>query len=139
MSNKGRQVFSLLVLYWLHRIKVKILHAIPDAVKDRKEKNHAKYKAKLKREDMERSVKNWDTSAGTSVVSTFRNCPKFNGDLAINIIFDGPPGPESGRFVEVETDNGKSIDIGEWIKRPDGLWALRITQLPRAAGKEPKT
>lgn len=28
MSNKGRQVFSLLVLYWWHRIKVKILHAI---------------------------------------------------------------------------------------------------------------
>jgi hypothetical protein len=47
----------------------------------------------------------------------------------INIIFDGPPGPESGRFVEVETDDGKSIKTGEWIKRSDGLWALRITSL----------
>ena len=45
---------------------------------------------------------------------------------AINIVFDGPPGPEAGRFVEVETDDGKSINAGEWIKRPDGLWALRI-------------
>jgi len=50
----------------------------------------------------------------------------------INIIFDGPPGPESGKFVEVETDDGKSINAGEWIKREDGFWSLRITQLPEA-------
>lgn len=49
---------------------------------------------------------------------------------AINIIFDGPPGHDAGRFVEVETDDGRSINAGEWIKRPDGLWALRITHLP---------
>ena len=49
---------------------------------------------------------------------------------AINIIFDGPPSRESGRFVEVEDDAGRSICAGEWIKRPDGLWALRITELP---------
>ena len=46
---------------------------------------------------------------------------------AINVIFDGPPSHDSGRFVEVETDDGKSIGVGEWIERPDGLWALRIT------------
>jgi hypothetical protein len=49
---------------------------------------------------------------------------------AINIIFDGPPGPEAGRFVEVETDDGKSINAGQWSQRPDGLWALRIIALP---------
>ena len=49
----------------------------------------------------------------------------------INIIFDGPPGPTPGRFLEVETDDGKSINIGEWIEREDGLWALRITELPK--------
>ena len=49
---------------------------------------------------------------------------------AINIIFDGPPSHESGRFVEVETDDGKPINAGKWIERPDGLWALRITELP---------
>ncbi len=49
----------------------------------------------------------------------------------INIIFDGPPSHESGRFVDVETDDGKSIDVGEWIERRDGLWTLRITSLPK--------
>jgi len=48
----------------------------------------------------------------------------------INIIFDGPPGSYAGRFVEVETDDGKSINVGEWIERKDGFWALRITELP---------
>lgn len=48
----------------------------------------------------------------------------------INIIFDGPPSHDGGRFVEVETDEGKSINAGEWIERPDGFWALRITELP---------
>ncbi|MCH8233144.1 MAG: hypothetical protein IIB82_10955, partial [Bacteroidetes bacterium] len=52
-------------------------------------------------------------------------------NVPINIIFDGPPNHESGRFVEVETDDGKSINAGKWTERPDGLWALRITELPR--------
>lgn len=50
--------------------------------------------------------------------------------MPINIIFDGPPGAVAGRFVEVETDDGRSINAGEWIERTDGLWALRITNLP---------
>lgn len=49
---------------------------------------------------------------------------------AINIIFDGPPSHESGRFVEVENDAGEGIHAGEWIERANGLWALRITELP---------
>ena len=48
----------------------------------------------------------------------------------INIIFDGPPDHDAGRFVEVETDDGRSINAGEWIDRDDGLWALRIIALP---------
>ncbi len=44
----------------------------------------------------------------------------------IDIVFDGPPGPIAGRFVEVEDADGKSIRVGEWIERPDGTWALRI-------------
>jgi hypothetical protein len=43
----------------------------------------------------------------------------------IDIVFDGPPGHESGRFVEVERD-GKSISLGEWQQRSDGYWVLRI-------------
>ncbi len=45
----------------------------------------------------------------------------------INIIFDDPPGPQGGRFIEVERDDGTSIRIGEWIQREDGKWALRIS------------
>ena len=50
----------------------------------------------------------------------------------IDIVFDGPPGPEAGRFVEVENSEGRSISIGEWIKRPDGFWALRFPANLRA-------
>jgi hypothetical protein len=45
---------------------------------------------------------------------------------AINVVFDGPPAPEAGRFVEVEDDDGRNLSIGEWVRRDDGLWALRI-------------
>jgi len=44
----------------------------------------------------------------------------------IDIVFDGPPGPEAGRFVEVENDKGESIRFGHWVKREDGFWALRV-------------
>lgn len=44
----------------------------------------------------------------------------------IDIVFDGPPGPEAGRFVEVENKAGASIGVGHWIERGDGMWALRI-------------
>ena len=44
----------------------------------------------------------------------------------VDIVFDAPPGPTAGRFVEVEDENGASINLGEWIERDDGYWALRI-------------
>ena len=47
----------------------------------------------------------------------------------VDIVFDGPPGPESGRFVEVESPPGKSIKFGEWLQRDDGYWVLRINAL----------
>jgi hypothetical protein len=46
----------------------------------------------------------------------------------LDVVFDGPPGPESGRFVEVEVE-GKSISLGTWVERPDKLWALQISTL----------
>jgi len=49
-------------------------------------------------------------------------------DQYIDVVFDGPPGPEPGRFVEVEDAKGNSIRVGEWIERDDGAWALRITR-----------
>ena len=45
----------------------------------------------------------------------------------VDIVFDGPPAPESGRFIEVEDHTGKSIKFGEWVKRDDGYWVLRIS------------
>jgi len=47
----------------------------------------------------------------------------------IDIVFDGPPGPEAGRFVEVEDGNGNSIRAGTWIQRPDRYWVLRLNRL----------
>jgi hypothetical protein len=44
----------------------------------------------------------------------------------IDIVFDGPPGPESGRFVEVEDAEGRSINLGDWEPLAKGLFALRI-------------
>lgn len=44
----------------------------------------------------------------------------------VDIVFDGPPGPKSGRFVEVENAQGQSVRIGEWVARPRDQWALRI-------------
>ncbi len=55
----------------------------------------------------------------------------MNGSVqAINIVFDGPPAPEGGRFVEVGTDDGHSISIGQWLERSDGYCALRIGNVP---------
>lgn len=52
-------------------------------------------------------------------------------DTYIDIVFDGPPAHESGRFIEVENNEGASIRVGEWLERADGLWVLRIPQGPK--------
>lgn len=44
----------------------------------------------------------------------------------VHVVFDGPPGHESGRFVECEAPDGRSINAGEWHERADGFWELRI-------------
>lgn len=40
------------------------------------------------------------------------------------VVFDGPPGPESGRFIEVEDHNGKSVGAPQWHMEDGGQWAL---------------
>lgn len=47
--------------------------------------------------------------------------------MTIKIVFDNPPSPGGARFVEVEDADGKSIDPGEWVKRPDGMVELVLT------------
>jgi len=44
----------------------------------------------------------------------------------LHFVFDGPPGPECGRFVECETPDGHSVNAGEWHERADGYWELRV-------------
>ena len=48
------------------------------------------------------------------------------GTRVIHVVFDGPPEHEVGRFVEVETPDGKGVKVGEWVQRPDGYWALEV-------------
>jgi hypothetical protein len=47
------------------------------------------------------------------------------GSTQVDIVLDGPPDltAGSGRFVEVEADDGHSIAIGAWTQRPDGYWS----------------
>ena len=44
----------------------------------------------------------------------------------IDIVFDGPPSHQSGRFVEVENAHGHGMAFGTWVLRTDGFWVLRI-------------
>ena len=47
-------------------------------------------------------------------------------------MFTGPPGGADDPpavFVELEDDQGRSIDLGEWVERDDGAWALRLPAL----------
>lgn len=49
----------------------------------------------------------------------------------LDIVLDGPPGAEAGRFVEAEID-GRSVNAGEWEEQParyggtGSVWLLRI-------------
>src|SRR3990167_6573733 len=47
------------------------------------------------------------------------------------IRFDGPPGPESGRFVECETLDDKGSSAGTWVQ--DGDYWLLVIQPPNSA------
>jgi hypothetical protein len=57
-----------------------------------------------------------------------RVAPLFVEQREIDVLFDGPPGPEAGRFVEVEeAATGRSISFGNWIPPSvDGYWRLRF-------------
>jgi hypothetical protein len=55
----------------------------------------------------------------------------------IDIVFDGPPSHESGRFVEVENEDRQSINVGTWIAptptndpQGTGFWRLRLKVRP---------
>lgn len=49
--------------------------------------------------------------------------------MDIDIVFDGPPGRQAPRFVEVEDAQGNSMSIGHWVRRADGYWVLRLSNM----------
>jgi len=64
-------------------------------------------------------------------VDVHRNPPPVL-DQFVDIVFDGPPSAEAGRFVEVEDHTGASVNYGTWVQREDGYWALRIQRVEMA-------
>ena len=46
----------------------------------------------------------------------------------VDIVFDGQPGPMGPVFVETEDEHGNSISLGDWVKREDDYWVLRVGQ-----------
>lgn len=52
----------------------------------------------------------------------------------VDVVFDGGPGPDGGRFVECEDPQGRSVFAGRWLKQAGSeFWALRIALRPRRA------
>jgi hypothetical protein len=53
----------------------------------------------------------------------------------VDVVFDGTPGPEAPRFIEVEDPDRRSIRVGEWVERDDGAGAAHparpLTRLRR--------
>lgn len=50
----------------------------------------------------------------------------------VEIVFDGPPDHQAGRFVEVEQD-GESFSFGTWREHADGKWSLDLPSEVRVA------
>lgn len=44
----------------------------------------------------------------------------------LRIVCSDPPDHINPEFIEVEDENGKSVDAGLWGMRKDGLWELVI-------------
>ena len=44
----------------------------------------------------------------------------------LHFLFSGEFGTPGLTFVEIETSGGQSVRVGDWFRRPDGLWALRV-------------
>ena len=56
----------------------------------------------------------------------YDGCSSMFDTKFFDIVFDGPPSHEAGRFVETEDSNRRSVCLGEWVERDDGYWVLRI-------------
>jgi hypothetical protein len=50
---------------------------------------------------------------------------RIGGHIDFVVTEGGRPGPQS-TFVELEDAAGHSAEVGEWVERREGEWALRI-------------
>ena len=60
-------------------------------------------------------------------VAMARGAPDRAPEGGLFVVFDGPPGHESGRFIEVEDAEGKGLrepSGAEWKQCEDGYWML---------------
>ncbi len=45
--------------------------------------------------------------------------------IEMDVMFDGPPGPQPGRFIDChDAVTGESIHWGKWLDNGDGTWSL---------------
>lgn len=44
----------------------------------------------------------------------------------VHFVFDGPPSADCPRFIEVETLDGRSLNVGTWKPLDGGRWALEV-------------
>jgi hypothetical protein len=73
----------------------------------------------------------WVTESAVTLAAPPPPPPAGPPGAYVDIVFDGPPSHESGRFVEVEDATGASIKLGEWVEK-GAYWRLRIPD-PRVA------
>ena len=77
-------------------------------------------------DNLQANGKDLDLGMGEEIKSILlAPAPDITIGEPIQIVFDGPPAHESGRFVEVE-QGGKGINFGEWKQREDGYWVLEL-------------
>jgi hypothetical protein len=54
----------------------------------------------------------------------------------VDVVFDGQPGPLTQGFVEVEDDQGRSLQYGEWVERDDACGRRGPLPAPDSAAQD---
>jgi hypothetical protein len=121
---------------WRRRLALRCGEVAVKEIEDLK--NSLKYADQLNRELHDHIVTCHERLMHNNIpqpVGQFRYDPSYKDKVVlskeevakgtIRIVFDGPPGPEAGRFVEVEDESGKSVSVGEWSQEGD-YWYLTI-------------
>lgn len=65
--------------------------------------------------------------------------PDADSPGIVYVVFDGPPSHDAPRFIEVETMDGASVRVGNWVRMTgdrEGEWALQLSLHPTEAEYE---